>query len=101
MSCEPHPKDWSRAAPPFGPHVLRTPWGACLGALITERGRSALLDSTHASRRVALIPRCAECETAWLPADEERWRACLAGDHLDEPPEVVFYCEACWEREFK
>jgi hypothetical protein len=26
---------------------------------------------------VALISRCAECEAAWLPADEERWRAYL------------------------
>jgi len=49
---------------------------------------------------VALVPRCAECEAAWLPADEERWRACLGGDELDELPEVVFYCEACWSREF-
>jgi len=26
---------------------------------------------------VALTPRCAECEAAWLPADAERWRAYL------------------------
>jgi hypothetical protein len=49
---------------------------------------------------VALIPRCAECEAAWLPADEERWRAHLGGDDLDEPAELVFYCPACAEREF-
>jgi hypothetical protein len=46
---------------------------------------------------VALIPRWAECEAAWLPADEERWQAWLADD---EPPELVFYCPACAEREF-
>jgi hypothetical protein len=49
--------------------------------------------------RVALIPRCAECEAAWLPADEERWRAYLGCDDLDEPAEFVFYCPACAERE--
>lgn len=44
---------------------------------------------------VALIPKCAECEAAWLPADEDRWKAYLGGDeHLDEPAEVVFYCPA-------
>ena len=47
--------------------------------------------------RVALIPRCAECEAAWLPADEARWQAWLTDD---EPPEVVFYCLECAEREF-
>ena len=50
---------------------------------------------------VALIPRCAECEAAWLPADEERWRAYLGSDDLDEPAELVFYCPACAEREFE
>ena len=39
---------------------------------------------------VALIPRCVECEAAWLQADEGRWRAYLGGDDLDEPAEVVF-----------
>ena len=48
---------------------------------------------------VALIPKCAECE-AWLPADEERWRAYLGGDDLEEPPEVVFFCPDCAEQEF-
>jgi hypothetical protein len=52
------------------------------------------------AEQVALIPRCAECEAHWLPADEECWRACLGGDDLDEPPEVVFYCPRCAEREF-
>ena len=50
--------------------------------------------------RVALIPRCAECESAWLPAGEERWRAYLGGDDLDGPVEVVLYCPNCAEREF-
>ena len=50
--------------------------------------------------RVALIPRCAECEAAWLPADEERWRAYLGGDDLDEPAEVVFYCPDCADEQF-
>lgn len=52
------------------------------------------------AERVALIPRCAECEAVWLPAEEERWRAYLGGDDLHEPPEVFFYCPACAEREF-
>jgi hypothetical protein len=33
-----------------------------------------------------------------LPADEERWAAYLIDDEL---PELVFYCPACAEREFK
>jgi hypothetical protein len=44
---------------------------------------------------VALIPRCVECGAAWLPADEERWRAYLGGDDLDEPPDLAFYCPDC------
>jgi hypothetical protein len=36
----------------------------------------------------------------WLAADEERWRAYLGGDDLDEPPEVVFCCRDWAEREF-
>ena len=47
--------------------------------------------------RVALIPTCAECEAVWLPADEARWQAWLTED---EPPELVFYCLECAEREF-
>lgn len=45
----------------------------------------------------ATILRCAECERSWLPEDAEHW-----SDHLtdDEPPEVVFYCPDCNEREF-
>jgi hypothetical protein len=46
---------------------------------------------------VAIIPRCAECEARWLPDDEERSQA-LPTD--DEPPELVFYCRGCAEREF-
>ena len=49
------------------------------------------------AKEVALIPRCAECEAHWLRADEERWQAWLTDD---EPPELVFYCSACAEREF-
>ena len=52
------------------------------------------------TEQVALIPRCAECEAPWLPADDERWRAYVGGDDLDEPPELVFYCPECAEREF-
>jgi hypothetical protein len=50
--------------------------------------------------RVALVPKCQECEAVWLPADEERWRAYLGGDDLDEPTEVVILCPTCAEREF-
>ncbi len=49
---------------------------------------------------VALIPKCAECKAVWLPAGEERWRAYLGSDDLDEPSELVFYCPHCAEREF-
>lgn len=50
---------------------------------------------------VAIVPRCAECDARWLPADEERWRAYLGCDeHFDEPLELVFYCADCAEREF-
>ena len=52
------------------------------------------------AEQVALIPRCAECEAHWLAADEERWRAYLGSNDLDEPAEVVFYCPECSEREF-
>ena len=48
---------------------------------------------------VALIPRCTECEAAWLPADDQRWRAYHGGDDLDELAQI-FYCPACAEREF-
>ena len=35
---------------------------------------------------VAIIPRCAECEAHWLPADEDRWQAWLTDD---DPPELT------------
>ena len=35
----------------------------------------------------ATIPRCAECEAHWLPADVARSQAWLTDD---EPPELVF-----------
>jgi hypothetical protein len=47
--------------------------------------------------RVALTPKCAECEAVWLPADEARGQAWPTDD---ESPEVVFYCPECAEREF-
>jgi hypothetical protein len=43
---------------------------------------------------VAMIP-AARSAKRLVPADQERWRA------YDEPPEVVFYCSGCAEREFK
>lgn len=45
---------------------------------------------------VALIPRCAEREASWLPADE-RWRAYLTED---EPTELAFYRPECGDHEF-
>jgi hypothetical protein len=50
---------------------------------------------------VATIPRCAERDARWLPADEECWRAYHVGDDLDEPPELIFYCPECALREFE
>ena len=49
---------------------------------------------------VALIPRCAECEAGWLPADEDRWRAYLGCDEFFDSPEIVFYWPVCAKREF-
>jgi uncharacterized protein with PIN domain len=45
----------------------------------------------------AAILQCAECERPWLPVDAEQWSAYLTED---EPPEVVFFCPDCAEREF-
>jgi hypothetical protein len=45
---------------------------------------------------VAILPKCAECEALWLPADKERWSAYLTDD---EPPELAFFCAVCAERE--
>ncbi len=52
------------------------------------------------AQQVALIPRCAECDARWLPADDERWRAYLGSDDLGEPAELGFYCPECAEQEF-
>jgi hypothetical protein len=46
---------------------------------------------------VALIPRCVEREAAWLPTDDERWRAYLTDG---EPTWVAFYCPDCASRKF-
>jgi hypothetical protein len=43
------------------------------------------------------VLQCAECERPWLPVDAEHWSAYLTDD---EPPEVVFFCPRCAEREF-
>jgi hypothetical protein len=48
---------------------------------------------------VAIIPKC-EGDEAWLPADDERWRAYLDGDDFDLTPDAFFYCPRCAEREF-
>jgi len=53
------------------------------------------------AENVVLIPKCAECDAIWLPADKERWRAYLGCDDLDEPAELVFYCAEFAEREFR
>lgn len=60
----------------------------------------AVLGCSTERRARLLIPTCAECEAVWRPADEERWRAYLGGDDLEEPAEVVFYCPDCAEWEF-
>jgi hypothetical protein len=52
------------------------------------------------AEQVALFPQCIECDRRWLPADDERWRAYLGGDDLEQPAELVFYCSDCAEREF-
>ena len=49
---------------------------------------------------VALIPSCAECSALWLPADDERWRACLGCNEDLDPGELYFYCPECAEPEF-
>jgi hypothetical protein len=38
-------------------------------------------------RSVALIPKCAECEGVWLPADEEPWLAYLTEAESEVLPE--------------
>jgi hypothetical protein len=37
------------------------------------------------AERIALIPQCAECGEAWLPANENRWRAYLDTDGVQLP----------------
>ena len=51
-------------------------------------------------RTVTVIPNWAERRQQWLPDAKERWCAYHAGDDLDEPAELVFYCPGCAEREF-
>jgi hypothetical protein len=50
------------------------------------------------AERVALIARSTECESVWLPADEDRRQAY----HTDDaPPELAFYCPECAQHEFR
>jgi hypothetical protein len=66
--------------------------------VVEQAVQVALLDSSlMALESLVLIPKCAECEAVWLPADEARWQAWLTDD---EPPELAFYCPDCAEREF-
>jgi len=48
-------------------------------------------------RLVALIPPCLLCGRLWWPLEAEHWKAYLTAD---DPPEVVFCCPECFEREF-
>ena len=67
-------------------------------AVSTERASDVRFAAAMDTEGVATIPRCAECEAHWLPADRTtRWQAWLTDD---EPAELVFYCPACGEREF-
>jgi hypothetical protein len=45
----------------------------------------------------ATVLQCAECERPWLAVDDEHRSAYLTDD---EPPEVLFFCPDCAEREF-
>ena len=47
---------------------------------------------------VALIPRCAECEAAWLATDENAGAPTCTDDL--RAAELAFYCPECAEREF-
>ena len=47
---------------------------------------------------LSFLIRCEACREPWV--DDERWRAYHAGDDLDEPAELVFYCPACAASEF-
>jgi hypothetical protein len=39
---------------------------------------------------VAIIPRCAECEAHWLPADDEHWRAYVTDDEPARTMGIAF-----------
>jgi hypothetical protein len=81
-----------------GPPGGRAGWGASANRSPCRSLSDVFVKARHVPiEGVALIPRWAEWEAAWLPADEERWQAWLADD---EPPELAFYCPACAEREF-
>jgi hypothetical protein len=43
------------------------------------------------------VLRCQECSATTADVDPARWVAFLTSD---EPPEVLFYCPVCAEREF-
>jgi hypothetical protein len=66
-------------------------------AISTGRASDVRFTAAMHLEGVATIPRCAECEADWLPADTEPWQAWLTDD---EPAELVFYCLDCAEREF-
>ena len=45
--------------------------------------------------------RCEECGREARKDEESKgWRAFLAGDPQDDPPEVAVFCPECAEREF-
>jgi hypothetical protein len=45
---------------------------------------------------VAPILQCEVCRQVWVPADNDRWRACPT----DDEGELVFFCSVCAAREF-
>jgi hypothetical protein len=63
----------------------RDPRRRCRPASGVDRGGGVLDTRAMSAEQVALIPRCAECDAVWLPADEEHWCAYLGGDAVDEP----------------
>ena len=50
---------------------------------------------SHGAEQGCSTPNVAERGEAWLPVDDERWRA-----YLDTDDKLVFYCPQCAEREF-
>ena len=42
------------------------------------------------------IPCCVECGLVWWPDEDDRFAAYLSAD---EPPELIFYCSECAERD--